>query len=230
MPYLNASIPPIEGYVRCEFMRDHEDMHGEVLPCVAFAVSSIPGRVPCFHILMEDGAVWWRMPIHAIVTKPDAPVVRLQDLVLWDCFSYHVSVNQFTFLQNLAVKYRTAKGGWEWGRYRFTLDWASGGGESADPFGFAESPGNHKCGHIIERTDGTLACQPNNRMLVNSPSFTPHFGDLRLNRRSDSQIHTAEGLGTWKTDDSEAVHYEVEAVENGISVESDGFPLPTGEN
>lgn len=216
MSYLNASIPPIECYVRCGFMRDHKDMQDSILPCVAFAVSSIPGRVPCFHILMEDGAIWWRMPIHALITRKDAPIVRLQDLVLWDCFSYHVAVIQFPFLQNLSVKYRESSGNWQWGRYLFTIDWAAGAGEPSDPFGFAESPGNHKCGHIIERTDGNLACQPNNRLLVNSPSFTPHFGELQLHRVSDSEIYTAEGLGTWKTDSTDDLAYSVEATSKPI--------------
>ena len=55
MPELNANIPPIECYVRGNFLRDQEDSHDKYFPCVIFGVSSIKSRSPLFHFLMEDG-------------------------------------------------------------------------------------------------------------------------------------------------------------------------------
>ena len=72
----------MEAYVRAEFLRNLEDSHGETFPCMIFGVCSIPGRVPMFHFMMEDGAVWWRMPIHAFCWKEDAPTMELDELML----------------------------------------------------------------------------------------------------------------------------------------------------
>jgi hypothetical protein len=55
MPELNANIPPIECYVRGNFLRNQKDSHDKYFPCVVFGVASIKSRSPLFHIMMEDG-------------------------------------------------------------------------------------------------------------------------------------------------------------------------------
>jgi len=87
MPELNANIPPIECYVRGNFLRDQEDSHDKYFPCIVFGVSSIKSRSPLFHFLMEDGGIWWRMPINAFCTKPGVPEEPIYNLVLWNSFS-----------------------------------------------------------------------------------------------------------------------------------------------
>ena len=52
MPELNANIPPIECYVRGNFLRDQLDSHDQYFPCVIFGVASIKGRSPLFHFIM----------------------------------------------------------------------------------------------------------------------------------------------------------------------------------
>ena len=69
MPELNANTPAIECYVRGQYLRDQIDSHDVVFPCMIFGVSSIQGRSPQFHFLMEDGGIWWRMPINAFCTR-----------------------------------------------------------------------------------------------------------------------------------------------------------------
>jgi hypothetical protein len=39
MPELNANIPPIECYVRGNFLRNQKDSHDKYFPCVVFGVS-----------------------------------------------------------------------------------------------------------------------------------------------------------------------------------------------
>ena len=39
MPELNANIPPIECYVRGNFLRNQEDSHDKYFPCVIFGVA-----------------------------------------------------------------------------------------------------------------------------------------------------------------------------------------------
>ena len=81
MPELNANIPPIECYVRGNYLRNQKDSHDKYFPCVIFGVASIKSRSPLFHIMMEDGGLWWRLPISAFCTKPGVPEIDLHNLV-----------------------------------------------------------------------------------------------------------------------------------------------------
>jgi len=48
MPELNANIPPIECYVRGNFLRDQEDSHDKYFPCVIFGVELLRVEAHCF--------------------------------------------------------------------------------------------------------------------------------------------------------------------------------------
>ena len=52
--YLNANIPPIECYVRGNYLRDQKDSHDKYFECVVFGFTSIPKQVPLFHYMMTD--------------------------------------------------------------------------------------------------------------------------------------------------------------------------------
>ena len=105
--YLNANIPLIECYVRGNFLRDQIDSHDKYFWCVVFGVSSIPKQVPLFNFHMEDGGVWWRAPISAFCQSEGVPEQPLTDLVLWDSFSYDVSVTTFHQLAGAKVQFTT---------------------------------------------------------------------------------------------------------------------------
>ena len=105
MAYLNANIPPQECFVRGEFLRNLEDSHDTYFPCLLFGVASIPNNVPLFHCLMEDGGIFWRLPIHAFCSKEGSPAMELDELMLWDCFSYHISVSCFGAIKYSRMKY-----------------------------------------------------------------------------------------------------------------------------
>ena len=53
MPELNANIPPIECFVRGNYLRNQKDSHDKYFPCVIFGVASIKSRSPLFHIMMK---------------------------------------------------------------------------------------------------------------------------------------------------------------------------------
>jgi len=105
MPELNANIPPIDCYVRGNFLRNQKDSHDKYFPCVIFGVSSVQNRSPLFHFMMEDGGIWWRMPINAFCKEPNTPEVDLHNLVLWNSFSPFISVTKFGNLANLSLHY-----------------------------------------------------------------------------------------------------------------------------
>ena len=75
MSYLNSNIPPIECYVRGEFLQNLEGGHGLYYPCLLFGFSSITGRVPLFHSILEDGGIFWRLPISAFCHKEGTSII-----------------------------------------------------------------------------------------------------------------------------------------------------------
>ena len=190
MPELNANIPPIDCYVRGNFLRNQIDSHDEYFECVIFGVSSVQNRSPLFHFMMEDGGLWWRMPINAFCTKPGVPEVDLHELVLWNSFSPYVTVNKFANLTNLKMSYRDRNRNVVQGKYLFTLDWHNPDSNRLDD-GYSETPNEHKCGHVIQRDDGNFAIQPNNRVRVFEPSFA-NRKDLVIGRIINDRVWDVE--------------------------------------
>lgn len=205
MPELNANTPAIECYVRGQYLRDQIDSHDVVFPCMIFGVSSIQGRSPQFHFLMEDGGVWWRMPISAFCTKPDSPHVDIHELVLWNAFSPYVSVTEFQAMRNMKMTYVSRSGNFVNGKYLFTLDWHSPEDNQLNA-GFSTSPGQHKCGHVIEREDGNIAIQPNNRIRLWDPSYTTKKEKL-IQRKINSQMWDVEDADKWTAPDNDDYEY-----------------------
>lgn len=190
MPELNANIPPIDCYVRGNFLRNQIDSHDEYFECVIFGVSSVQNRSPLFHFMMEDGGLWWRMPINAFCTKPGVPEVDLHELVLWNSFSPYVAVTKFANLTNLRMSYKDRQKNVVQGKYLFTLDWHNPDSNRLDD-GYSETPNEHKCGHVIQRDDGNFAIQPNNRVRVFEPSFA-NRKDLVIGRIINDRVWDVE--------------------------------------
>lgn len=190
MPELNANIPPIDCYVRGNFLRNQIDSHDKYFECVIFGVSSVQNRSPLFHFMMEDGGLWWRMPLNAFCTKPGVPEVDLHELVLWNSFSPYVAVTKFANLTNLRMSYKDRNRNVVQGKYLFTLDWHNPDSNRLDD-GYSETPNEHKCGHVIQRDDGNFAIQPNNRVRVFEPSFA-NRKDLVIGRIINDRIWDVE--------------------------------------
>lgn len=204
----NINIPSIECYVRGEYLRNMEDSFDKRFPCIIFGFSSIPSRTPLFHFLMEDGGIWWRMPISAFCSKKDSPCQPLDELVLWDSFSYYPSVCVFDIFKNKKMTYTTRNRSKFSGDYLMTLDWSSGHPNHLDT-GFSEAPGQHKCGHIINLDNGNFAIQPNNRILVHDPSFCVKHGDLQIDRKLNTIKWSTEKTPKWITEDSDDYYYDI---------------------
>ena len=208
MPELNANIPPIECFVRGNYLRDQLDSHDLKFPCMIFGVTSMQGRSPLFHFLMEDGGVWWRMPISAFCSREDSPEVDIHDLVLWNSFSAHVAVTEFQAMRNMRMTYVARSGEFVNGKYLFTLDWHAPDDNVLNG-GFSTNPGQHKCGHVIERDDGNYAIQPNNRVRLFDPSFTTKTGTL-IQRFINTRLWDVEDAHKWVTSDDDRYEYGVE--------------------
>jgi len=122
--FLQANLPPIELYVKKEYLYDLEKGHGELVEGLWIAVKSIQGRALYFETyLPEYGAVYDKLPLSAFVWKKDYEgELPLEELELWDCFSYHISVLEKRFLKGQRAKYYTPSKKWLEGTYMFTID------------------------------------------------------------------------------------------------------------
>ena len=84
MAYLNANIPATYAQIRREYLYDLKKHHGEAEDCIIFALASITGRPILFHAIMENGAIFYRLPISAFIQKgynvKEVPRMRLDEL------------------------------------------------------------------------------------------------------------------------------------------------------
>jgi len=84
MAYLNANIPAQYAQIKREYLYDLKKHHGEVEDCIIFGISALTGRAILFHAIMENGAVFYRLPISAFIQKGFEPSrVPARDLMNW---------------------------------------------------------------------------------------------------------------------------------------------------
>ena len=136
-----ADTPYLTAYVRNEFLHDHEKGKGDFTPCTVFGFRSEVMRAPMFQIMLESGAQWARIPIHALCSKP-CPEMALQLTVWWDSFSRNCQVKEVALM---------------------TVFWCDGG--------WSEVPDQSKDHHIIALDTGQFIAYPNNRLLWADPSW-----------------------------------------------------------
>jgi hypothetical protein len=171
MAYLVQDTPYTYVLVRDEFLYNDESGHGDFTEGCIIGVVALDGRAPLFTVMLRNGAIWARLPLHALVTQPCEPR-PLTELVYWDSLSYHVAVHKYAFLTSLRVDVwpRGHAPFGERGSYLFTLDWAEGD--------YPEMPDQHKQHHIIALDSGHICAMPGNRLRWHEPSWIKPFVDI----------------------------------------------------
>ena len=209
MAYLNADIPPVYCKVRKEYLYDFKSHQGESEECVIFGLTSMSGAATLFHIMLPNGAIFFRLPISAFFQKsydrPDVPDMQVDELQLWNSFSYYPSVHSFGYLTSQRGKYFGKDKNFYYGEYLFTIDWAHPESNILDTE-HSEIPDQHKCGHVLALDNCNYAIQPNNRILWNISNFTFN-SDI-----PDYNVQTTEWNvenKNWITEDSDKMFYEI---------------------
>ena len=212
MAYLNVNIPATYAQIRREFLYDLKDHHGEVEDCIIFGLASITGRALLFHTIMENGAVFYRLPIHAFIQRgfkvEDVPRRRLDELELWNCFSYFPAITTYDILLGQSGKYYGKDKEWHTGQYLFTVDFAHPESNIVDT-DHSEIPHEHKCAHVLALNDGNYAAQPNNRLIWSLPSFTVK-DEVPFDWKVQTNDWSVENTATWRTEDSDRFFYGIE--------------------
>jgi len=218
MAYLNANIPATYAQVRREYLYDLSGHVGEAEDCVIFGMASISGKALLFHAIMENGAVFYRLPISAFIQRgfdvKEVPRMRLDELELWNCFSYYPSITTFDILASQTGKFIGKDKKWHPGSYLFTVDWAHPESNIVDTE-HSEIPHEHKCAHILALNDGNYAAQPNNRLIWSIPSLTVR--DEVPDWKVQTSEWNVEDTGKWKTEDSDRFFYDIEEKEKTTS-------------
>ena len=216
MAYLNANIPIQYSQIKREYLYDLKKHHGEVEDCIIFGVTSLTGRAILFHAIMENGAIFYRLPISAFVQRgydsKSVPSQRVDELELWNSFSYYPAITSWDILTAASGKYIGKDKKWYHGKYLFTVDWGHPDANILNS-DHSEIPHEHKCAHIIALDDGNYAAQPNNRVIWDLPSFT--VKDNIPDWKVQTSTWNVEDSGQWRTEDTDNFFYEIEEKTNG---------------
>lgn len=196
---MNADIPYLKCLVRLPFVSDRPGVE----EAYAFGIQSIAGRALGFHVMLQSGAHYRNVPIHALATRQCAgrPLVDCQ---LWDCFSCRPVVTVFSYLRDHEAECYL-RSGMVGGQYLFTVDWLP---DSWERPGFTLTPEQNKCAHVMELHDGNLAALPTNRIAWKDGYFCGASPDPRkAGYRVQQDIYQAES-SEWDASRDDGYFYE----------------------
>jgi len=176
MSYLVANLPPVQCFVKKEYLYDFQKGKGEFEPCYWISVKSIKGKALYIESYLQNyGAVYDKLPISAYVWKTDIKEEEqhpLDFLEIWDAFSYNITVIKKSTLSGLNCRVFMKDKKFYNGIYMFTIDSCH-----SDPnelnVSLSETPNEHKSFNIIKMDNGQFVAQPNNRVLFYDQSLTP---------------------------------------------------------
>ena len=181
MAELICNLPSVEVYVRKEYLRDHEDGHGEFVKGVWVSAKSIPGRAFYFEsFLPEYGALFDKLPISAFLREPKIPNPNLDlpNLQFWNCMDYGVVAITKQFIGSMDYEILTRDHGIMHGSYICTLDNYHADANNID-YSTSEQPAEHKSFNLLELDNGQFCLYPNNRMRVYDNSLTAKKAKMR---------------------------------------------------
>ena len=208
--FLQANLPPIELYVKKEYLYDLEKGHGEFEECVLIAVKSMQGKALIFEAYLPAyGACFDKFPLSAFVWKKDIKEeeqLPLGQIELWDAFSYDIQIWTKRMLRNCDVDVYVPGKGKVGGEYLFTID-----SVHSDPnminTSVAEVPSEHKQFNFGKLVNGQYFAQPNNRMLWYEQSLTP--SELKMpDFKVASKYYFCEQDHKWVFGDSDEYFYK----------------------
>lgn len=211
MSYLVANLPPIQCYVRKEYLYDFQKGFGEFEPCYWVSVKSIKGKALYIESYLANyGAVYDKLPISAYVWRTDVKseeLLPLDFLEIWDAFSYNITVIKKSTLSGLTCKVFMKDKKLYDGSYMFTIDSCH-----SDPneinVSLSETPNEHKSFNIIKLENGQFAAQPNNRVLFYDQSLTPGGIKTPDFKVSTKEFYCEDG-NKWAVDDNDDYFYNI---------------------
>jgi hypothetical protein len=217
MSYLNANIPVQYSQIKKEYLYDLKKHHGEVEDCIIFGYYITYKGVQYYSMpSWKTVQSFIRLPISAFIQRgfqPETvPSQRVDELELWNSFSYYPAITTWDILTSSSGKYIGKDKKWYHGKYLFTVDWGHPDANILNS-DHSEIPHEHKCAHIIALDNGNYAAQPNNRCIWDLPSFT--VKDNIPDWKVQTNEWNVEDTGAWKTEDTDNFFYKIEEKTHG---------------
>ena len=212
MSFLLANLPPLKVLVKKQYLYDHKKGKGEFVEGVWISCKSIQGRALYFETyLPEYGALYDKLPISAFVNSPTDEDLPLEELQLWDAFSYHLTIIEKASLSGVRCKYLAPSKKWYYGEYLFTIDNAHADTNTLN-VNYSEVPEEHKSFNILELDNGHFAAQPNNRVIFYDKSLTPSK-PLQPDFKVSTEYYSVENKSKWTAGDDDNYHYDLKKQE-----------------
>jgi hypothetical protein len=173
---INTNVPYQNCFVRNSFLFNDET-NRKLTECYIFGAKAIMNRPIGFHCQLNNGAVFFSLPISAFVHKKDFEFMgddeteRISLLSWWDTQGEFIFSNVFTYLEGYRVDCKSRDKKWRSGVYLFTLDDLSVNG-----IGYATSnDSDSKTHHFIKLDNGNYCLMPNNYLRWHNANFvTPY--------------------------------------------------------
>ncbi len=212
MAFLVANLPPTKVLIKKEYLYDHQKGHGEFVEGLWASVKSIQGRALYFETYLPDyGALYDKLPISAFVSHKTELNLELEELQLWDAFSYHMTVIEKESLVGTRCKYLAPSKKWYYGEYLFTIDNCHADSNTLNT-SYSEVPEEHKSFNILELDNGHYAAQPNNRVIFYDKSLTP-AKTLQPDFKVSTQYYSVENKSKWTAGDDTNYFYDLKEQE-----------------
>ena len=164
---------PYHFYVNVDNKFLGPNMPNGVTPAIWHAVYGRPYQLLLCHVMLESGAHWSGLPLHAISTTEDFSVDH-KELMPWKTMGEDMDVVQFSYLEGLQVNTRVGPG-------RHTgiiVDWKDG---------YSRYQQEHKPLNLVHLDSGQFALQPNNYCTFKDEHFTSdeYKNQLKFYRRGE---------------------------------------------
>jgi len=205
MAFLVHNLPPVHVLVRKEYLYDLQKGHGEFTPGIWISVKSVQGKALYFETLLtEYGALYDKLPLSAFVWKTDHGDLTLDNLQLWDCFDYNLTVIKKPLLSRCSYFGKDRQ--MHDGEYMFTIDTCHSESSTLD-VNFSEYDPEHKSFNMIKLDNGQFAAQPNNRVIWKDSSLIPEklkMPDFKV----CSQNYVVETADKWSVGHTDEWQYK----------------------
>lgn len=178
MSKLNTNIPYIRCFIRNSYIFSDFTIK-ELTDCYIFGAKAIINKPLLFHCQLNNGAVFWSLPLSAFCMNDKFDVIsenenaRLSMLQWWDMQGNDITATVFTYLQGADVDLRRRDKSWVRGKYLFTIDDYYADNNSL-PSGYAIDS-DSKCFHVIKGSDGNIYAYPNNFLRWHNLNFVDEY-------------------------------------------------------
>jgi len=145
------------------------DMPKGMTLCIWHASYGRLGQMLMCHVLLESGAHWSGLPLHALSNTTNFSLLPEQ-VMPWAAMGESLEIELFPLLEGLQTKIMQPFSG-EGRHTGMIFDWKDG---------YSRYPQEHKPLNLIQTDDGQLALLPNNFILLSDKHFVSEDAKLNL--------------------------------------------------